>query len=100
AVRMHGVASVMAAHVAVEGRSDVVQLVEQGHEFPFEILVQKPRQAEGHDIEHLGSADEVALHLIGDGAAAAKEPAMGKTKRSEAGLQAMTVVGPCPGHAD
>src|SRR6266545_1911296 len=88
AVRMDGVAALVAAQVAVEGRADVVKFVEQGDELVVETLVEKPRQAEGHEVQELVIAKEIALDLIGDAAALACQPAAGEAQWCYPGLQA------------
>src|SRR5262249_50483467 len=82
-------AAVVAAEVAVEEWADVVELVEDRDEFPVEILVEEARQAEGHEVEELALAMEIALHLIKDIAARAREGAAAKAQRGDAGLQAV-----------
>lgn len=53
AVRVHVVMSCQAADVAVEGRADVIQLVQHRDHLLFERMVQEPRQIERQNIEHL-----------------------------------------------
>ena len=81
----------MAAQVALEVRTDVVQLVEQRDELVVEILIEKARQVERHEVEHLASVDEVALDLIQTAAAApSRQLAVTKTQRRDARLQAVS----------
>jgi hypothetical protein len=58
----------MASQVAIEGRTDVIQLVKQRDKLVVEILIEKARQTERHEIEHLTTVDEISLHPILSGA--------------------------------
>src|SRR5262249_3679712 len=59
AVRMQAVAAGVAAQVAVEGRADVVKLVEQGDQLILELLIEEARQAKRYQVEHLPTVDDV-----------------------------------------
>lgn len=54
----------MPAEVAIECRTDVIELVENGNQLLFKCLIEKTRQAEGEKIEHLTAIHKKPLHLI------------------------------------
>ena len=89
AVRVHVVAAVHAANIAVELRADVIQLMENRDQFFPERMVEKPRQIEGEDVEHLAVAVVETLERPAATAAARQERAVLKPHRRELGLQAM-----------
>ena len=93
AVRVQVITPVVAAQVALELGADVVQLVEKCHELVVEVLVQETRQTERHQIQHLRIVHEVALHLIGDAAADARQLAVAEAQRRDAGLQTVRQTG-------
>src|SRR5439155_10866413 len=89
--RMHRVAAVMTAQIAVESGADVVQLVKQRYELAVEVLLQESRQTEGEHVEELGVAVQEALNLIEGAAARALQVAAGEAQRRDARLQAVAV---------
>src|SRR5262249_39159748 len=95
AVRVDIVTAPVAAQIAVECRADVIKLVEERDQFLVEALIQKARQTERHQVEHLMAIDKVALHLESDAAALAGQAAVAKPQWSNPRLQAMRVTVPC-----
>src|SRR5262245_11959731 len=87
ALRVQVVAPGVPAQVAVEGRADVIQLVEERDELVLEGLVEETRQAERHQVEHLDAIDEVALHAVADAVPVTDQGALVETERGDAGLQ-------------
>lgn len=62
AVRMDVVVSFEAPDVSVEGRADVIQLVQDGDHLLAKTVLEKSRQVEREDVEHLAFALEQPLN--------------------------------------
>ncbi len=89
-VRVNGIAAGVASKIAVERRAHVIKLVENRDQFLLEALVEKPRQAEREQIEHLAIVHEVTLYLILDVTMSAGECPFAEAEGGYAGLKTVT----------
>src|SRR5262249_1602194 len=77
----------MTAQVAIEGRADVAQLVEQRDELLIEGLIAEARQADGHKAEHPDAVEKVALPAAANPTALPGKDAPGKAQGGDPRLQ-------------
>lgn len=87
AVGMKVVPSVMAAQVAVERGADVMQFVKESHHFVIEILIEKPGQTKGQQIQELDVVVKESLNLKNMTALSPLEGAVGTAEGRHPGLQ-------------
>src|SRR5438128_7194119 len=93
-------AALVPAQVALEARTDVVQLVEEGDELLVERLVEEARQAERDEVEHLVPIDEIALDLMDGPGLLAAQLTVTETQRRHPRLQTVGQAVACLHHAE
>lgn len=84
---MHGVSARVSAEVAIETGTNVIQLVGDRDELFLERLVEKPWQAEGHDVKDLPLVKKESLHLILGGSMSPGQAAAAESQRGGSRLQ-------------
>src|SRR5579875_1329540 len=100
AARVQRAAAFMTPQVAVEIGTDVIKLVEQRDELFVEILIEKARQTERHQVEDFASVDEIALQLIETVALPPRQSAVTEAHGSDPRLQAVPPAAARLGHAE
>jgi hypothetical protein len=79
-----------APQIAIELGADMPELVDHGVELLGERLIEKPRQVEPQDVQHLAAvAIEQSLHRVAAASAPRVEDSSLETQRRERGLQAV-----------
>src|SRR5262249_55537477 len=92
---MNAVTPMMAPQVSVEGRADMVKLMEESNKLIVKIWIENRRKAESHHEKLSRRAEEVPLHAIGCPPTTPNKPPASKAQGCDAGLEPVQAMRAC-----